>query len=1365
MSKKIISMFLVMVMLLGMAVPVMATGYDITDSVIEEETVTDADEEEIKVSLRVIGAKKGTSNPSFNQNNYIGYNYNGSEYQNWLKTQEVTVTKGTTAIEMIKYILDKEGFTHTAGTTKTFAVTAPAEFGSHNMSGNSNWYITVNKADGTFKESKVKDYKDELVEGDQVVLHYCFKADYETVNGKYADKYPDIVQGYLKIKDLTLDEMKVIDLIAAIGEVNPESKAVIEAARTAYNNLENDAAKSAISNYDVLVAAEAEYERIKDVKDEDRAQLPAPTGLSLSEANLYSVTLNATVPGVESAKYEIIYSASVDGENWGEWQPSATLEKLLPAKTYYVRAMAKTKDWALYANSEVSDAVTVKTRGDRDGEFILKEVGNREELKNALENAETDGTLTKVVLTQDIVINDLKDENYTVTIPAGANILLTGKNLYFNESGKDSYIGVSAETTVTVHDMTIASMSIAYVPGADDKGITGAAHNTFRLLDSSAVINLEDVRMYSEFSNAGVIGMGPSSKPGGTLNIYSGAYRSLDMNVFVMYYTGKMNLIPTGDILIEGGSAYNSTNPINEINLMPILGSPVSGAVLAKKNGSYTAMSEVQLQEGSYTYGYGIRINTDSSTAVTPTPITAPVVLPADDPNAENADVIYTVADDSIQLVVINRYGKENNATIQFKSSAIGKRAKSWHSFSDVVDGDASGLNSTFTYTGLKEDKEYAFEVRYASLDSNYTDAVTEVTITTSFTPVELKAPVLGDQAEKDAYSIILTAPGASAEDKTAAFEYRKSVDGVTWGEWQESATFDNLEPGTQYYFQARYKAVDKHYLDSTESNIIELSTITATLTAPELSAEGAVITANTIELAAVAASVQDTGAIVKYFLSADGQTWNDGQESPIFTGLDDNTKYYFKAQYISSNNNKYLDSADSNVIEISTELSAEAPTFVVGEVVGRAGKTVDVTVEIKNNPGIVSAAFDISYDRDKLELTGVSDGGLLPNFSKSQDFEIDPYHVNWEDSTAELNNTENGILVTFTFKVKDTCKSGDVAEIIINYDENNVYDVNMTNVKFHVVNGSVTVDDHNWSEITYTWSEDHLTCTASRTCTDGNCSEVETETAVASVDRTPSNCTVEGKNVYTATFENGAFEVQVYTENFGKLPHSYVIVSGADNAALVKKCSCTHTEEVTVDETTPVITIADVHSNNKDEIKVAVSVENNPGFKAMSFTLDFDRSKLQLVGAENKTTLTNLVSDGNVITIGGAEETANYTGNGDLVILTFKALADCENQPLTVTYNIADITNAAGEHVLFAIDNGKVTAANYTVGDVNGDGKVELKDVTYLRRHLASWDGYTDIVKFAGDVDGDGTVGQLDVAYLLRHVAEYEGYEELGRK
>ena len=61
-------------------------------------------------------------------------------------------------------------------------------------------------------------------------------------------------------------------------------------------------------------------------------------------------------------------------------------------------------------------------------------------------------------------------------------------------------------------------------------------------------------------------------------------------------------------------------------------------------------------------------------------------------------------------------------------------------------------------------------------------------------------------------------------------------------------------------------------------------------------------------------------------------------------------------------------------------------------------------------------------------------------------------------------------------------------------------------------------------------------------------------------------------------------------------------------------------------------------------------------------------------------------------------------------------------------------------------------------LGDLNGDGVVDAKDVTYLRRALAKWAGYT-VSAATADLNGDGEVDAKDVTYLRRALAKWEGY------
>lgn len=72
----------------------------------------------------------------------------------------------------------------------------------------------------------------------------------------------------------------------------------------------------------------------------------------------------------------------------------------------------------------------------------------------------------------------------------------------------------------------------------------------------------------------------------------------------------------------------------------------------------------------------------------------------------------------------------------------------------------------------------------------------------------------------------------------------------------------------------------------------------------------------------------------------------------------------------------------------------------------------------------------------------------------------------------------------------------------------------------------------------------------------------------------------------------------------------------------------------------------------------------------------------------------------------------------------------------------------------------GTVSSATVdTVGDINGDGEINAKDVTMLRRHLAGGWGVT-VNEEDADINGDGEVNAKDVTMLRRYLAGGWGVE-----
>lgn len=86
-------------------------------------------------------------------------------------------------------------------------------------------------------------------------------------------------------------------------------------------------------------------------------------------------------------------------------------------------------------------------------------------------------------------------------------------------------------------------------------------------------------------------------------------------------------------------------------------------------------------------------------------------------------------------------------------------------------------------------------------------------------------------------------------------------------------------------------------------------------------------------------------------------------------------------------------------------------------------------------------------------------------------------------------------------------------------------------------------------------------------------------------------------------------------------------------------------------------------------------------------------------------------------------------------------------------------IFNLKGNH-----QSEQVTKCNNICGDVNCDGKVDGKDLDYLTKYLAKWDGYTLTKegRINSDLNNDEEITTLDRKILSRRLANWNGYETL---
>lgn len=187
-------------------------------------------------------------------------------------------------------------------------------------------------------------------------------------------------------------------------------------------------------------------------------------------------------------------------------------------------------------------------------------------------------------------------------------------------------------------------------------------------------------------------------------------------------------------------------------------------------------------------------------------------------------------------------------------------------------------------------------------------------------------------------------------------------------------------------------------------------------------------------------------------------------------------------------------------------------------------------------------------------------------------------------------------------------------------------------------------------------------------------------------------------------------------------------------------------------------ITVESVTAKAGSEIKLAVTIANNPGISAARLTITFD-TRLTLVGitagnawsALTLTQPTELIS-GCTLVFDGTDSVADK--NGTVVILTFALPSDAElgdEYEISLSYEDGDILDADSNAIDADIVSGKITVGEL-LGDANADGVVDIADVITLRRYIAGGYGVTLDISSV-DMNADGEITEEDVTLLRRQL------------
>ena len=177
---------------------------------------------------------------------------------------------------------------------------------------------------------------------------------------------------------------------------------------------------------------------------------------------------------------------------------------------------------------------------------------------------------------------------------------------------------------------------------------------------------------------------------------------------------------------------------------------------------------------------------------------------------------------------------------------------------------------------------------------------------------------------------------------------------------------------------------------------------------------------------------------------------------------------------------------------------------------------------------------------------------------------------------------------------------------------------------------------------------------------------------------------------------------------------------------------------------------------------EVRIVILDNPGIAGAKFSITFD-DRLTLIGAKEGTAFAELdytapASMASPCPFNWDSLDAESSLDGTVLTLTFSVSESVEvgdELEIGISYVYGDIYDAKLNSLQIVTVNGTLTVIDFMPGDVNGDGTVNGKDVTLIRRYNAGIDEGVHLL--AADVNNDGTINGKDVTQIRRYNAGWD--------
>lgn len=144
--------------------------------------------------------------------------------------------------------------------------------------------------------------------------------------------------------------------------------------------------------------------------------------------------------------------------------------------------------------------------------------------------------------------------------------------------------------------------------------------------------------------------------------------------------------------------------------------------------------------------------------------------------------------------------------------------------------------------------------------------------------------------------------------------------------------------------------------------------------------------------------------------------------------------------------------------VSATTSSGDSTPIISVESTTASPGSTVDVDVTIQNNPGVLGATIKFTYGSD-LTLVDATAGDAFSALTITKPgVYVSPCNFTWDGQDIDESDIKDGVILTLTFEVSESAKTGVTQAVEVSYTPGNIVDADLTAVTATTVSGGVTV-------------------------------------------------------------------------------------------------------------------------------------------------------------------------------------------------------------------------------------------------------------------------------------------------------------------